>query len=369
MRSNRLFETTVLTAAMLAVVGPARAADPVTLRVGGFMEQWIGYADNESGNNAFDYADFDTQSDTEIHFLGETVLDSGLRLAVTVELEGDHPGGAIDHSWLSLTSDTYGSLIIGGQEAFLNDVTISSPDVGIEHADGDMGNWVANPGNATTGGLNIDNTYGGDVEHRVKYVSPTFYGFTVGVDYSPAEADAQAMPDRRAGANHNYSYAVTYEGEFEGVAIGLHGGVGHRLMNTSGSYDLYSGGASLGYEGWTLSGGYLRTKQSLHQSGASGNVTASSMNGYGYSVGVAYATGPYAVSLSHGYEEREATPDAAGREDSETSWMLSGAYDLGAGVSLLGSVFTSDFEGEIPNDNGADDNDGWGVVTGLSVEF
>ncbi len=369
MNMRQLLTSSALATGMLALTVPAWAAEPVKLSVGGYMEQWIGYADNDSSNNTFDYADFDTQSDTEVHFLGETTLDSGLKIAVTIELEGDHPGDGIDHSWLSVTSDTYGSLILGGQEAFLNDTTISSPDVGIEHADGDLGNWVVNPGNATTGGMNVDNTFGGDVAYRVKYISPSFYGLTFGADYASDETDSNDMPDRQGGANHNYTYGVAYEGEFEGVEIGLAGGIGHRLMNTSGSYDLYGGGASLGYQGFTLSGGYLRTKQSLHQSGASGDATASSMNGFGYTVGLAYATGPYAVSLSHGYEEREATPDAAGKEDSETSWILSGAYEMGPGVSLVGSVFTNDFEGETPNDNGADDNDGWAVVSGLIVNF
>ena len=369
MKNAYLLATTALGLCMVVGTGTAQAADPIKLSVGGYMEQWIGFADNDSSNNAFDYADFDTQSDTEIHFTGSTKLDNGLSVSVNMELEADHVGGGFDHSWMTISSDTYGSVIVGGQEAFMNDIFNGAPDVGIGLTDGDAGNWVVNPGNFSTGGYGIDNTFGGDVEHRVKYISPSIAGFTVGIDYAPDEADNNAQPDRLAGDDHNYSYGVTYGGEFSGVEVGVAGSVGHRLINGSGSYDLYSGSASLAMSGWTVSGGYTRFKQSIHQNGQTGNVAANAMNGYGYSAGVSYATGPYAVSLGYGYEEFEATPDAAGLEDTQGTWMLSGSYEMGPGVSLLGSVFGTDYEGETPNDNGADDNDGWGVVAGLAVNF
>lgn len=44
--------------------------------------------------------------------------------------------------------------------------------------------------------------------------------------------------------------------------------------------------------------------------------------------------------------------------------MLSGAYDLGPGVTALGSIFRTEFE----SDSGAD-NEGWAVVTGITLSF
>ncbi|HCK18211.1 MAG TPA: porin, partial [Thalassospira sp.] len=64
--------------ALVAVgfAGAAQASEPISLSVGGYMEQWAGVASQEDAyesRNAF-------QSDTEVHFAGSTTLDNGIEV-------------------------------------------------------------------------------------------------------------------------------------------------------------------------------------------------------------------------------------------------------------------------------------------------
>ncbi len=371
-----LSATTALVSATM-LVAPAQAADPIQIQVGGFMEQWVGYADNDSLNNTVDRAEFDTKSDTEIFFRGSTTLDNGLRVAVRVDMEGDHPAGANDDSFLTVSSDTYGTLIIGQTKHAAYDIQHDAPDVGIGLTDGDTGNWITAPGGfaGRTNSFGLPNVIGANDSNKVKYMTPSFYGLTLGASYSPEEADGNGQPNRRVTATGPaWSAGGIFETEFEGVGIAVNAGVarvGNERINATTanavtSATLYEAGGSLSYAGFTLQGGWLRTKSSDTQRAQT--VSAVSIDGYGYSVGLSYATGPYAVSLSYGHNEEEGLVND-NDQDEEDAWMLSGRYDLGAGVSLRGSIFSQEYTGEVQNDGGADDNDGWGVVTGLRVDF
>ncbi len=370
-----LSATTALVCATMLVAPAAQAADPIKIQIGGFMEQWVGYADNDSSNNVKDLADFDTKSDTEVYFRGSTTLDNGLTIAVRIDMEGDHPGGAIDDSFLTVSSDTYGRLIIGQTKHAAYDIQHTSPDVGIGLADGDTTDWVPAPAgfNGRAGDFSLDPFVAGNDANKIKYFTPSFYGLTLAASYSPEESDSNNQPERRVtGDGPAWSIGGIFTTEFEGVGIGINGGiarVGNENLNGSANHTsatMYEGGGEITYQGFTLSGGYLRTKQEDSQ--RQQVVAAESINGYGFDLGVAYATGPYAISLSYGYNEEEGTVNVSDN-NTEEAWMLSGRYDLGAGVSLRSSIFSVEYEGEDSNDAGADDNDAWGVVAGMRVDF
>ena len=366
-----LFATTALVGTGL-VAAQAQAADPIKLSVGGYMEQWVGFADNDNINNTVDYADFDTQSDTEIFFKGSTKLDNGLTVSVRMDLEADHPAGGMDDSYMSIGSDSYGTLIIGQTKHAAYTIQNSAPDVGIGFADGDMNNWVVQPGGfaGRNDSFSKPAVAGADDGNKIVYLSPSFFGLTLGGSYAPETADGNTIPDRRTTTEGaSWSAGAVYANEFEGVGFSINGGVARQGDDTItiGSATLYEAGAKLTYGGFTLSGGYLRTKQSDAQqtSSAVGRV---SLDGYGYDVGLAYATGPYKVSISYGHQQEEGLINDADSDEVD-AWMLSGAYNMGPGIDLKASLFSVDWQGEVQNDNGADDNDGWGVVAGIKASF
>ena len=93
-----LIGTTALVAAGF-VAGQAEAADPIKLSVGGYMNQYVGYADqDEDGQENF--AEVKVESETELYFRGSTTLDNGLTIGVNIDRYADRDdtggdGGAV----------------------------------------------------------------------------------------------------------------------------------------------------------------------------------------------------------------------------------------------------------------------------------
>lgn len=77
----------VASSALVAVAfaGQASASEKIKLSVGGYTEQWIGAADQDSGKESYNAL----QSDTEIHFKGSTTLDNGIEVGATIEFEAE----------------------------------------------------------------------------------------------------------------------------------------------------------------------------------------------------------------------------------------------------------------------------------------
>ena len=91
-----LFASSAIVA--VAFAGQASASEPIKLSVGGFMEQWVGFADQDldaAGGrvNAF-------QSDTEVYFTGSTTLDNGIEIGARIELEGESSTDQVDEQFL-----------------------------------------------------------------------------------------------------------------------------------------------------------------------------------------------------------------------------------------------------------------------------
>ena len=93
-----LLSSTALVAAGVMATAPASAAEKLSAKVGGYMEQWVGYTSVDDDNAAAgDTSGFDVKSDSEIHFNGVTTLDNGIKVGIHVELEGHtESGGAAD---------------------------------------------------------------------------------------------------------------------------------------------------------------------------------------------------------------------------------------------------------------------------------
>ena len=80
------------------MAAPAMAADPIKLGVGGYYT-FYGVAGNIDPTYALNgsltqYKGFDIMQEGEIHFIGQTKLDNGTSVGLTVELEGWNPNTA-----------------------------------------------------------------------------------------------------------------------------------------------------------------------------------------------------------------------------------------------------------------------------------
>ncbi|GAB6052429.1 porin [Magnetospira thiophila] len=357
-----LYTTTALVAAGM-ISAHAQAADPIKIGVSGFLDEHIGYADQDNfggGTKATDYKEVDVKSDVEVHFTGSTKLDNGITVSVKIELEADDTAAGSDLFALSLSSETFGTVILGEEVTALDMISIAAPHKGYALVDAD--DWIVMPTGFTAGGRSDDFASDGQVDDGegdgITYLSPTFAGFTVGASYLP---DMATKTDTQPANTSNgvWGAGVAYGADFDGVAVKAQLGYG----NAGNLGNLLQSGASVSMAGFTVSGGWHKISASQQ---SNGNTTPNdATDASGYEVGVAYETGPYAVSLSYAHSEGDKTNNT---KDEGTVWGVGGQYAMGPGVTLEGTILNVDWDGG-NNATTADNNSGWAAIAGVRVAF
>ena len=180
-----LIATSALAFAGAMGAGQASAADMLAVGLGGYMEQWVGYANRDDKG-----ADggFDVQSDSEIYFQGSLEADNGMKFTVHVQLEGnnsahDGPDGKekaytqIDESYLRMSGE-FGDVEIGQRDpvhARMHYAAAGGVGVGLNA--GDTQKWIPGSYLETAGWLGDD--------LGISYVSPRVNGVQVGLSYHP----------------------------------------------------------------------------------------------------------------------------------------------------------------------------------------
>ncbi len=199
---NALFAT----ASLAFVSSPAMAADMLSVGVGGYMEQWFGYADRDDGAKG----GFKNDSDAELYFTGSLESDMGLTFGVDVQLEANngpkeytHPAtGAnnlgtgstnIDESFAWVSGD-FGRLEIGARDSIQARTHVGTGEVGVGINAGDTQVWIP--------GAYFD-TYGywvgmGDNKNII-YISPRVSGLQVGMSYGADNASENKWPGAPTG--------------------------------------------------------------------------------------------------------------------------------------------------------------------------
>ncbi len=172
---NALFAT----ASLAFVSSPAMAADMMSVGVGGYMEQWIGYANiddlyDKSGKMTQESA-VDIQSDSEIFFTGSLESDMGLKFGVNVQLEGNANDSKVIDESFAYVSGEFGRIEIGARDAIHARTHYGISDVGVGLNAGDTQKWI--PGAyLDTNGWIADNK-------NLIYISPRVQGLQVGLSY------------------------------------------------------------------------------------------------------------------------------------------------------------------------------------------
>ena len=198
-----LLGSTALVAGGL-MAAPAMAADPIKIGVGGYY-QFFALAGNIEGVYAPDgtslqYKGLQFIQEGEIHFIGQSKLDNGTTVGLTVELEGwNTPISSvtgtgsvrqIDEAFLFAFGD-WGRLEFGSRDQASYRMFYGAPSAllgwGFFQHNSSF-NWasaamLANPAQ----GAATFYTIGGQFQdvNRVNYFTPRFMGLQVGVGYAP----------------------------------------------------------------------------------------------------------------------------------------------------------------------------------------
>lgn len=383
-----LYSSTALAAASALALIPsgdaiaAEKAKKISLGFGGGMTMLAGFADQESASEkASDadvagttgYATFNLWSNTEVEVKGSVKLDSGVTVSVEVEFEGDqvidHGGGSdlgVDHSFMRL-SGGFGDVRIGSAAPVTAVLAQNAPWTGAIFPGVEDTFWVMRP-NTGYGGPNgkASTTNGADDTLKIQYITPKFAGFRVGGYYTPSTNKYNENMPRTGGVDgtedQEYGVSVNYETKMGSVSVKAD--IGHWLRRGQAvdSTDTTRFGARLGFGDITVGGSYYDVGNSA--SGVEG--TANSDIDERFDVGILYRPGKWSMGLHYFNGEKPLSSATAG-DDSKSILSLGATYDIGPGVSAVGTIFWVDYEDELTNDT--NNNQGWAAVGGIRVRF
>ncbi|MCP5370576.1 MAG: porin [Hyphomicrobiales bacterium] len=347
-----------------AAVSPAAAGDAGKLRmeVHGFVERWLGVADNDDGFQRANgpFSEFNIVSDGEIRISGKKVLDNGLEVVVKVQFDTQTSVQQIQESYVELTLPAWGVLQLGSVDNAATKGHVSAPDVGIGAQDGDTPLWVRTPRTFSDGTITYFSPFNPKAR-KISYYSPEYAGFSFGTSYTPDLQSTATIPT--GDVNSAWSAVVMYKRQDEsGAWIFADLGYGHADKSaTSNSSDVWQAGLLAGYGAWSVGG-------SLALLGADreGEVAGTFLDGYIFDVGVSWKRGALATSLVWLHSVAEGS-NAIDADDRRETVQASAALDLGPGVALKGSLFWMlyDDETSLPANN----NEGFGGVLGMVVQF
>ncbi|OAN53080.1 porin [Magnetospirillum moscoviense] len=398
-----LIASTALVAAGLMTTGTASAAEKIKLNLGGFSKWWVVGAWQDSSfedGTGVGYANVDVKGDNEVFFGGSTKLDNGLEIGVDIQLEaGGHTETAasnpdvIDESYIWIAGG-FGKFIVGSENNGVYLLHVNAPDAAGNWGEGGVLAGGNSSGGATAivsptavrgfiGGNGTAPRIDNDAE-KITYVAPTFYGLTLGASYIPnasGTTSAQKGEDNSLQATSMEAMGVgaLYANTFGGVGVKLSTGFiwgDANVASAQTDFTQFVAGGQLSYAGFTVGGSWRKDKadeKGGQYGNGGGSAVATSgnlLNTTGWDAGIQYASGPWAVSFAYFQSESEGN---AGNnlEDQITIWQVSGKYNLSPGVDVLATAGWAEFddEGSKAATGDANHNEGWAVMTGLSLAF
>ena len=386
--------TSALALAGAMAAGPASAAEMLAVGLGGYMEQWVGYANRDDPGVE---GGFDIQSDSEIYFQGSMESDTGLKFGVHVQLEANQNTN-IDESFAYMSGD-FGRLEIGARDPIhARTHYAAGGGAGAGLNAGDTQKWIPGTYLETAGWLH-DNL-------NVIYISPRTNGVQIGLSYGAdagSESSSASAPLNNddsvwaAGINFNetigdMSFKVSLghlnRSQSASMSYNHDNDTGTTADITKGSDDLTftNAGIQVGMGAFTFgasyatrdNGGYvaqcLDSDDEAVACGTAGedgvfpgdveSVTAvgdESGQSDTWAVGIGYTDGPLSLSVGHVTHEQE-----SGGERSAT--MVSAGYKLAPGVSWKTSIFGVEDTTTHTAVTGGN-NEGTVFVTGLTIGF
>ncbi len=400
----------LLTTAACGVAFAAPAYAQVELELGGYFKGYGAYVDQDETNPAAgsETNEFDIIRDTEIHFGGETTLDSGLTVGAHIEASSDTADGFnVDESYIYM-SGGWGRVNIGGEDgaAYLLQVAAPSADSNIDGIRQYVQpvNYTAlnlvsaaapTAANVSGGGLDYDQDPTG-ASDKLTYLSPILNGFQLGLSYTP---DVDGFADDLEGIGLDnvldtfgsaYEAGLRYQGQFNNLGVTL--GAGYSFVELEQAGTMLASGAPLAgavavgdpsddREVWNVGadfdlgafglgmiyrndngGNPVETAAVNNANPALRNAARAGGNEETYVVGVDYTTGPFKLGAS--YLDQNNTFAAS---DEDTKRYSGGVvYTYGPGMTFRGSVGYIEHEDNIVANQ---DVDATYVTLGTQINF
>jgi hypothetical protein len=368
-----LLGTTALVGAGL-VLGTPASPQAATIAPGGALDITItgfsrfrasgGDLDNaQLDNNVSTGLDFST--DTEVHVVARAKHDgTGIEYGGTIEFEADEgTANNVDENWLFMRGG-FGEFRFGDEDGASDNSKVGGFTIaaGTGGIDGSIVDTIA---------VNVVGPSNTGDTTKVRYYTPSFGGFSLGVSYTPNPNFGGQQATKNADPQDFVEGALVYAGTHGAVDVtaSVVGGV-CRIENFEDD-DCWTvfGGAALTFHGFAIAGGYGTEKF-----GGDANVGGPNADRDWWNAGVGTSFGPVNMSLTYG----QANPNGLtvnGHDIGDAyNVVLSADIGLMPGMVLAGDIgyFDNDTSnytgsGDDPDGDNVGDNGVQGVVRlGLS---
>ena len=196
---------------------------------------------------------------------------------------------------------------------------------------------------------------------KITYYSPTISGFQVGYSYTPDDEFKGSVAGEEGAGDPAHEFGIQYKGKFgKGKLQATWSGSLQQgdTADDTGALDTKSfawrTGVTYSHGPWTVAAGYKDN----------GNERVYDQTGdeTGWDIGAAYSGGRWEVSLLHYQLDVE---DTEGDQEWDHT-MLTGAYNLGGGLTVTAALNLFDLDAPNDDDGG---NDGWAIIVGMGAKF
>jgi len=354
-------------AAMIALAAPASADEKIKLELGGFFVGAVAVTDGTAIDwrnlpPTMDERSHKFGSNSEIHFKGSMILDTGLRIGFKAELEleddqgfgafcfEEFEGGPVAISCPDPVDEVYmfveggfGRFEFGQQDGVADQFSVTSPRALASHSANDRRNRdMMDPiGLAQVSTVNDSS---GDYA-KINYMTPKLGPVKLGVSYTP---DA---------SSNSSGYTAALEDAYDQIwEVGLavdetYNDVHVQLGATYVSAEDFMGydskewnvGVNVGFGGFTVGGSY-RDSQGLALKWLEDS------NYEAWDAGVAWESGPWKVSGQYGQHEGEFMFDPSLIDGS--TYLVAARYKVTKGFRV-GAGFQYDDSKELFDDDGS----------------
>ncbi len=270
----------------------------------------------------------------------------------------------------TIADSPYGRLMLGQALNVGAQFYEGAPTVGALKNNDDVVDFIANPNwkrnskqtkfsTLNTAYINTDG-----VAPKVSYITPEFYGTTLGFSYVPDAYNRRGLINKHASYARKDGYvgAVSTEQDFAGLNFKSAAAVAKFHDNDT----EYSLSALLEYGNWSLGGGWRKTYiDGQDKQKSSDSRLPELVDGYregqAWEAGIGYRFGPLKSSLSY----FEAKAERASNQDKV--WMFSNQYQLNKYADIYLAATHVDFAGS--THDLADNNQGWALAAGIGLSF
>ena len=358
---KHLLSTSAIIGCALAVPAAAQEWD---VSFGGYMSQHVAWVDVSGSAPAPNQDGIDIHSTSEIIFTPSITLDNGLTFGVNIQFEGEQQAFTeIDESYMTISGDTMGKIIIGSENSVGYTMMVGAPGVTSMYINSpSISTFIpfstAYPAQFRQAGLSSFTEVAGNNDvQRLTYITPSFNGFTLGVSYAPTGAINVANSfnvNKAAVLSDIFDLGVNYSQTFgtTSVKLAARWGTGN-APGFASDPETWGLGAQVGFGDFVVGGSYAE-----NDNGLAGGVSDSE----GWSFGVTYdAPGAWAFEAQTYQGE---TTAAGGATADYEAYRIGASRDLGPGVDW--DIYAV----QLNSDNGAGaDADGTVIGTGINLSF